>query len=80
MGNKTFLNNNRNLETFSYLQKSLSSSIETSKQEYFSKIAKKLSDPAIWSKTYGSILKSVLMGKKVSFVTHIFHENNFLLT
>ena len=33
--------------------------IETSKQEYFPKIAKKLSDPNISSKPYWSILKSL---------------------
>ena len=79
MENKGFINNNC-LETFSSLQKSLSGSIETLKQEYFLKIAKKLSDPAICSKPYWSILKSILMGKKVCFATPIFHENKFLLT
>ena len=54
-----------NLETFSSLQNKLSSLIKTSKQEYFSKIAKKLSDASISSKTYWSILKSFLTGKKL---------------
>ena len=55
----------------------MSNLIETSKQKYFSKIAKKLSDPSISSKTYWSILKSFLTGKKVPFIPPIFHENNF---
>ena len=51
--NKGSVNNNSNLETSSSLQKNLSSLIETSKQEYFSKIAKKLFDPNTRSKSTG---------------------------
>ena len=47
-----FVNNDSNLERFSSLQKNLSSLMETSKQECFSKIAKKLSDLNTSSKTY----------------------------
>ena len=57
--NKGSVNNSSYLEKFSSLQKNLSSSIETSKQEYFSKIAKTLFDPNTISKTYWSILKSL---------------------
>ena len=74
---KAFVNNRSNLERFSSLQNKLSNLIETSKQKYFSKIAKKLSDPSISSKTYWSILKSFLTGKKVPIIPPIFHENNF---
>ena len=74
MNNKGSVNNNSYLEKFSSLQKNLSSLIETSKQEYFSKIAKKLSDPNTSSKTYWSILKSLLTGKKVSWIPPIFHD------
>ena len=44
---RRFVSNSSNLERFSSLQNKLSRLIETSKQEYFSKIAKKLSDPSI---------------------------------
>ena len=74
---KAFVNNRSNLERFSSLQNKLSNLIETSKQKYFSKIAKKLSDPSISSKTYWSILKSFLTGKQVPFIPPIFHENSF---
>ena len=55
---KGFVNNSSNLERFSSFQKKLNSSIETSKQDYFSKTAKKLSDPNISSKSYWPILRS----------------------
>ena len=74
MKNKGSVNNNSYLEKLSSLQNSLSSLIETSKQEYFSKIAEKLSDPNISSKTHWSILKSLLTGKKVP----IFYDNKFI--
>ena len=50
---KGFVNNSSELEKFSSVQNKLSSLIETSKQEYFLKIAKKLSDPSISSKHTG---------------------------
>ena len=78
MKNKGSVNNNSYLEKFSSLQKNLSSLIETSKQEYFSKIAKKLSDPNTSSKTYWSILKSLLTGEKVPYIPPIFHDNKFI--
>ena len=49
---KGFVNNSSNLERFSCLQNKLTSLIETSKQKYFPKIAKKLSEPSISLKTY----------------------------
>ena len=67
---KGFVNNSSNLEK--------SSLIETSKQEYFSKNAKKLSDPSISSKTYWSILKRFLTGKKVHCIPPNFHDNRFV--
>ena len=78
MKNKGSVNNNSYLEKFSSLQKNLSSLIETSKQEYFSKIARKLSDPNTSSKTYWSILKSSLKGKKVPCILPIFNDNKFI--
>ena len=78
MKNKGSVNNNSYLEKFSSLQKNLSSLIETSKQEYFSKIAKKLSDPNTSAKTYWSILKSLLTGEKVPWIPPIFRDNKFI--
>ena len=75
---KGFVNDRSSLEKFSSLQNTLSSLIKTSKQEYFSKIAKKLSDPSISSKIYWSVLKCFLTGKKVPYIPPIFHENKFV--
>ena len=52
---------------------------ETAKQQYFAKIAKKLSDPNISSKTYWSILKCFLTGENVPCILPIFHENRFII-
>ena len=78
MNKKGFVNNNSNLEKFSFLQNKLSSLIENSKQEYFSKIAKTLSDYSTSSKTYWLILKYFLTAKKIPFIRPIFHENEFM--
>ena len=75
---KGFVNNSSNLGRLSSPQNKLSSLIKTSKQKYFSKIAKKLSDPSISSKNYWFILKSFLKGKKVPCIPPIFHENKFV--
>ena len=52
--------------------------IETAKQQYFAKIAKKVSDPNISSKTYWSILKIFLTDKKVPCIPPIFHKHRFI--
>ena len=62
--NIDFTNNDSNLERFCSLQNNLTITIEIAKQQYFANIAKKLSDPNISSKTYWSILKCFLTGKK----------------
>ena len=79
MKNKGSVNNNSNLEKFSSLQKNLRSLIETSKQEYFSKIAEKFSDLNTSSRTYWSILKGFLTGKKVPCIPPIFRDNKYRL-
>ena len=78
MKNRDFTNNDINLERFRSLQNNLANTIETTKQQYFAKIAKKLSDPNISSKTYWSILKYFLTDKKVPCIPPIFHENRFI--
>ena len=78
MNEKPFVNSSSNLERLSFFQRNLSSLTETSKQEYFSKIAKKLCDPSFSSKTYWYILKSFLTGIKVPWISPVFHENKFI--
>ena len=76
--NTDFTNNHKNLERFSSLQNNLTNTIETTKQQCFAKIAKKPFVPNISSKTYWSILKCFLTGKKVPCISPIFHENRFI--
>ena len=78
MYKKGFLNNSNNLQKFRTLQNKLSCLIETSNQEHFSKIAKKLSDPSISSKTHWYIYKKCLTGEKVPCIPPSFHENKFI--
>ena len=54
----------------------MTNAIETAKQQYFAKIAKKLSDP---NNSYCSILKCFLTDKKVPCIPPIFHENRFII-
>ena len=75
-----FVNNSSNLERFSSLQNKLISLNETSKQEYFLKIVKKLSDPSISSETYWAILKSFLRVKRFLVFLLFFMKTNLLLT
>ena len=76
--NTDFTNNDINLERFRSLQNNLSNTIEATKQQYFVNIAKKLCDNNISSKTYWSILKCFLTGKKVPCIPPIFLENRFI--
>ena len=76
--NKDFTNNDCNLERLHSLQNNLTNTIETTKQQYFAKIAKKISDPIFRSNTYWSIRNCFLMGKKVPCIRPILDENRFI--
>lgn len=78
MNKKGFVNNNSNLQKFSFLQNKFSSLIENSNQEYFSKTAKKVSDHSTSSKTHWFILKCFWTAKKIPFIRPIFYENEFM--
>ena len=64
-----------NLFIFKNLQNQLIQSIHTVKQKYFNKISKKLFDPLTSTKCYWSLLKTILIGKKVPCILPIFHNN-----
>ena len=51
--NADFTNNDNNLERFCSLQNNLTIAVETAKQQYFAKIAKKLPDPNMAQKPIG---------------------------
>ena len=53
-------------------------SIENSKQTYYSKLSSKLAKPAASSKTYWSILKTLVKNKKIPCIPLLFHENKFI--
>ena len=76
--NTDFANNDSNLVRFCSPQNNLTITIETAKQQNFAKITKKISYPIINPKTYWSILKCFLAGKKVLWNPPIFHENRFI--
>ena len=57
-------------ERFYLLQSNLESLIETTKQQYCSKNANKLSDHSISSKIYWSVLKRFLAGKAFLYSTY----------
>ena len=65
-------------EKFKFLQNQLSVSIENSKQTYYSKLSRKLANPATSSKTYWFIVKTFLNNKKISCIPPLFHENKFI--
>ena len=87
---KTFLNNKKVpcipslfydaflFEKFKFLQNQLNVSIDNSKQTYYSKLSRKLANPATSSKMYGSILKTFLNNKKVPCIPPLFYENKFI--
>ena len=65
---KTFVrgkNSMFHLLTFHNLQNHLNQFIQKAKQNYLSKVAKKLSDPSTSTKCYWSLLKTLLNGKKM---------------
>ena len=72
--NKGFKNN---LERFRSLQNNLKNTINAIKQQCFTKIFKKLSDPNINSKTYWYTL-NILTDKKVPLFLPISDKNRFI--
>ena len=63
---------------FLNIQKLLTTTIEKSRGQYYTRISTKLMDPTTSSKTYWSILKTVLNNKKIHFIPPIYHNNNYI--
>ena len=53
----------------------LLSAIEVSKQQYYSRISKKLMDSSTSPKVYWSLLKTLLINKKIPCIPPLFHNN-----
>ena len=66
------------LDRLKDLQTHLNFLIEKSKGKYYSQITSKLSDIGKSSKTYWSILKSSLIGKKSPCVPPLFENNEYI--
>ena len=61
-----------------FLQERLSTSIESSKERYYTRIANRLSNTQKSTKTYWSLLKIFLNNKKIPLIPPLFHENRFI--
>ena len=61
-----------------FLQERLSTSIESSKEKYCTRIANRLNNTQKSSKTYWFLLKISLNNKKIPLIPPLFHENRFI--
>ena len=71
-------NDKQLLDRLKDLQAQLNFLIEKSKGKYYSRITSKLSDIGKSSKTYWSILKSFLIGKKIPCIPPLFENNEYI--
>ena len=71
-------NNTLYLRKLRYLQERLNTSINLSKDKYFSRMTKKLTEIQKNSKAYWSPLKSFLSNRKIPIIPPLFHENKFV--
>ena len=65
---KKYRLNLTNFDVMNELTSELSSIISQRKNEYYSRLAKKLNDPQTNAKTYWSILKTFFNGRKMNFL------------
>ena len=70
--------NSQLLSRLNLLQEQLYLLINKSKQNYYSRVASKLTNVQINSKTYWSLLNSFLNNKKIPLIPPLFHENKFV--
>ena len=57
----------------------LLSTIEISRQKYYSRISKKLMEYSTNPNIYWSLLKTFLINKKIPCIPPLFHNNKFIL-
>ena len=60
------------------LQERLSTSVESSKERFYARVANRLNNTQKCSKTYLSLLNIFLNNKKTLFIPPFFHENRFI--
>ena len=61
-----------------FLQEHLSSSIESSTERYYARIANKINNTQKSRKIYWSLLKIFLNSRKIPVISPLFHENRFI--
>ena len=61
-----------------FIQERLSTTIESSKESYYARIANRLKNTQKSSKTYWSLLKIFLNNKEIPLIPPLFHENRFI--
>ena len=75
-----YLQSNKDHKLFNkveYLQNDLKSLIEANKEKYYSRISKRMMNPLTSTKTYWSILKSLLNNKRIPCIQPLFHQNRY---
>ena len=73
---KSYIRNDKSLQTFNqfqFLQTKLSSLIEISKNQYYTRLSHKLAYPKTSQKSHWSILKTFLHNKKIPCIPPILH-------
>ena len=74
-----FKSNSQLLSKLNLLQEQLYLLINKSKQNYYSRVASKLTNVQRNSKTYWSLLNRFLNNKKIPLIPPLFHENKFVI-
>ena len=77
---KSYIRNDKSLQLFNQfqlLQTRLSSLIEESKNQYYTRLSHKLLDPKTSQKSYWSILKTFLNNKKIPCIPPLLHQDKF---
>ena len=78
---KSYIRNDKSLQFFNqfqFLQTKLSSLIEESKNQYYTRLSHKLLDPKTSQKSYWSILKTFLNNKKIPCIPPLLHQDKFV--
>ena len=78
---KSYIRSDKSLQFFNqfqFLQTRLSSLIEESKNQYYTRLSQKLLDPKTSQKSYWSILKTFLNNKKIPCIPPLLHQDKFV--
>ena len=76
-----YLHSNKDPKLFNkvkYIQNESKSLIEANKEKYHSSIPKRMKNSLTSTKTYWSILKSLLNNKNIPCIMPLFHENRYI--